>query len=99
MFAKVGSVEIKEIDLGAVGTLGFGARGFDFRGVAPEEKGKRIVDALSSLRGQKGIECEAEPLDHQRVGPSYGCLEQFDSKVDDTPAPVMYSFSGVVKLF
>ena len=99
MFVKIGSVEIEEVDLGAVGTLGFGARGFDFRGVAPEGKGKRIVDALSSLKGQKGIECEAETLNHHRVGPGYGCLEQFDSKVDDKTAPVTYRFSGVVKLF
>jgi hypothetical protein len=99
MFVKIGSLEIEEVALTVVGILGFGERGFEFRGVAPEEKGKRIVETLSSLKGQKGIECEAEALNHHRVGPGYGCLEQFEIEVYDRTAPVVYRFSGVVKLF
>jgi len=99
IFVRIGSFRITEPDLRAVGMLSFGVNGFDFRGIAPEEKGKRIVDTLTSLKGQQGLECEAETSDKPSHHPyGYGRLETFDSQLDDSMTPVMYRFSGVVTL-
>ena len=96
MFVKIGTVEIKDPDLTKVYSRGMGYSGFEFEGLAPEERGKHIVDRLGAIKPDEVLDCEAETKEGRRM-PGHGKLEKFQYQITET-APVMYRFSGVVTL-
>lgn len=97
MFVKIGTLEIREPDLTKVYGLGMGSSGFAFEGLAPEERGKHIVDSLEAIKTDEALRCEAETNKGQRIPSGYGKLEKFQGQITET-APVVYRFSGVVTL-
>jgi hypothetical protein len=96
MFVKIGTLEIREPDLTKVYSLGMGSSGFGFEGLAPEERGKYILDKLEAIKTDEALGCEAETNERRRMS-GYGKLEKFQGQITET-APVMYRFSGVVTL-
>jgi hypothetical protein len=96
MFVKIGTLEIREPDLTKVYSRGMGSSGFEFEGLAPEERGKHIVDRLEAIKTDEALDCEAETNDGRRMS-GYGKLEKFQGQITET-APVMYRFSGGVTL-
>ena len=95
MFVQIDDFVIEHTELTKVYGRGIGFPGFEFEGVAPEEKGKRIVEKLEQLKGQKYLDCKA--IDDQgREYSGYGTLEEFKSEYVTKEAPVMYRFSGTV---
>jgi len=95
MYVKIGALEIRKPDIIGVSRMGMGYYGFEFRGVAPEENGKRIADALSAIKQEELLQCEA--LTDRGTMSGYGKLEDLQIQVSDT-VPIMYHFSGKVRL-
>jgi hypothetical protein len=97
MRIRIGTVEIREPDITKVNDRGWTPYGFEFAGLAPEEKGKRIVDQLNAIKQEDDqLECEALTNKGKPMS-GYGKLEDLEIQVLDT-APVMYRFSGKVRL-
>jgi hypothetical protein len=96
MFVKIGTLEIREPDLTKVYNLGMGSSGFGFEGLAPEERGKHIVDSLEAIKTDEALGCEAETNDRRHMS-GHGKLAKFQGQKTET-APVIYRFSGVVTL-
>jgi len=95
MYVKIGTLEIRKPDITDVYRIGMGYYGFEFKGVAPEENGKRIVDALSAIKQEELLRCEA--LTDKGTMSGYGKLEDLQIQVSDT-VPIMYHFSAKVRL-
>ncbi len=95
MHVKIGNIIIQEIRLNYVTNLGMGFPGFEFKGHALEDTGRRIVNGLDAIR-QEGVpvDCEARTKEGHLLA-DLGKLENFEYKASDT-APVRYSFSGRV---
>jgi len=96
VYVKIGTLEIGEPDITDVYQMGMGFPGFLFRGIAPEEKGKRIVDQLNAIKQEELLECEAL-TDKGSTVSGYGKLEDLQIQVSET-APITYRFSAKVRL-
>jgi hypothetical protein len=97
MSVKIGSLEIKQPDLTWVAPRGMGFPGFEFKGLAPEERGKHIVERLEAMRNEKAIPCEAVTKEGRTIS-GYGKLEKVETEMKQAQPPVMYDFHVVVAL-
>jgi hypothetical protein len=101
MYVKIGSLEIKEPDLQYVTLLGAGYSGFDFRGIAPEQKSEQIREILQAMKEetlQTPIPCEAITTQGRTKKGYLRQLEEIDIQPIEGRTPVMYRFYVVVKL-
>jgi hypothetical protein len=95
VFAKIGSLEIKQPDLSWVESRGMGFPGSEFEGLAPEERGKHIVERLQAMQKDNAIPCEALTENGKTIS-GYGKLEKVDTELREAQPPVMYRFYVVV---
>jgi hypothetical protein len=95
MMVRMDSLEITQPELTSVTTRGIGFSGFEFKGLAPEEVGKRIVEALEAMKREKtAVKCEALTMDGKPIA-GYGIPEKVEVEVSKT-TPIMYGFYVVV---
>ena len=98
MMVKMGSLLIEQPDLIWVAPLGAGFPGFEFKGLAPEERGKHIVDALVAMKNEKAaVLCEALTEKGKPIA-GYGIPQKIEAEPTQAQAPVMYRFHVEVAL-
>ena len=85
---------VQEPALTKVYGRGIGFPGFEFDGVAPEEKGREIVEQLEQLEKRNIVACMG--IDHlNRKYSGYGRLK-LESQLVSTEQPIMRRFHGTV---
>lgn len=95
MRVRLGTLEIGEPEITYAHYIAVGY-GFEFKGLAPNEKGRQIIDQLTRIKQGDLLQCEAVIHGGKRLS-GYGKLETFESQIE-TGTPVIYRFSGSVRL-